>query len=423
MGMGERAKRRNVVIAVVLVVLIVLLALLLVRCKPAVVPSQPGTVSGGDGRAIDAGDAAPVQAGGEQAAEVLGEATVMGPAVVGAGARFGVTWTGPGNGGDFVVMVAHGAADDARGAYGVVGEGDVVEITAPMDAGAYELRYVTGRSKTVLGRAPIEVVEALATLDAADEVVAGAQVEVRWTGPDNSGDYITIVEKGAEDGRFANYANTSGGTPLRVLAPIVDGEAELRYMTGQGHRVLARRGIRVVAAEVTIEALAEVVAGAQVEVRWTGPNNSGDYITIVEKGTADGRFANFANTSGGVPLRVLAPIMDGEAELRYMTGQGHKVLGRRAIRVVAAEVTLRAPEEVKAGAMVSVEWTGPNNGGDYITVVMKGTEDGRFGAYAQTQSGTPVSVRAPAEAGEAEVRYMSGQGHRVLARMGIRIVP
>jgi len=51
------------------------------------------------------------------------------------------------------------------------------------------------------------------------------------------------------------------------------------------------------------------------------------------------------------------------------------------------------------------------------------TADGQYGNYTGTTEGSPLSVKAPQDAGDAEVRYMTGQGNRVLARRPIRIVP
>ena len=42
-------------------------------------------------------------------------------------------------------------------------------------------------------------------------------------------------------------------------------------------------------------------------------------------------------------MKLLMPIIASDAEVRYMTGQGGRVLARRAIKIVAAEVTLSAP--------------------------------------------------------------------------------
>jgi Ca-activated chloride channel family protein len=120
---------------------------------------------------------------------------------------------------------------------------------------------------------------------------------------------------------------------------------------------------------------------------------------------------------------VLVPIDPGEDELRYMTGQGDKVLARRALRVVAARITLAPPAEAEAGSPVLVLWTGPDYPGDYITIVEKSKPDGQYGNFVNSRQGSPAKILAPKETGEAEVRYMSGQDGKVLARHPITIVP
>lgn len=122
-------------------------------------------------------------------------------------------------------------------------------------------------------------------------------------------------------------------------------------------------------------------------------------------------------------MNLLVPIMHGHAELRYMSGQGRSVLARIPLKVVAAEVSLSAPAQCGPEAQVSITWTGPNNPGDYITIVAKSAPDGNFAAYTNTTAGSPLSVKAPKEPGEAEIRYMTGQGSRVLARVPLTVIP
>jgi hypothetical protein len=418
--MTENARRRTFIL-IALVVLVIALALLVTRCfreKPPVPHKDTGTTL--PTQATSAGTNAP--ATGEPA-EVLTPATLIVPEQVAAGAAFFVTWTGPDNRSDYVTIVRSDAGDDMYGNYQETKRGKSLELTAPVEPGAHEVRYITGRSHTILARAPIEVVPTGATLEAAEEVTLGAPFSVAWTGPNNEGDYITVVAKDAPDAHYGNYANTDQGSPLTLTAPREAGHAELRYLTGQDKKVLARRPIRIAMADVSLSAPNEVIAGATIQVTWTGPNNAGDYITVVPAETADGQYGNYTDTSKGSPLNLLMPIMAGNAELRYMTGQGRRVLSRRPITIVAAEVTLSAPAECAAGADVSIAWTGPNHPGDYITVVTKGTPDGRYAAYTETAKGSPLKVKAPKEAGDAEIRYMTGQGNKVLARISLKVIP
>lgn len=419
--MSKEARRRNLVIGLVLLLGVALL--LLVRCRPeetGVTPATAAQALSDKGEAVVPAAGEPVEPK-EEAEEVLTPATLEAPREVGAGAKFSVAWTGPNNRGDFITIVKPDAADGAYSNYDDARRGSPLELTAPIEAGEWELRYTTGKSRAVLGRAALRVTAAEATLEAPAEAVLGSEVEVRWTGPNNTQDYITVVKDGTPEGKYGNYTDTKAGSPLKVRMPPETGAWELRYVTGQGAKILARRAIAVTEPEIELTAPWEVVAGADFEVKWTGPNNTQDYVTIVAKETKDGQYGNYRETRHGSPLELTAPIMEGAAELRYMSGQGARVLERRDIRVVAAEVSLEAVEEVKAGETVEVTWTGPNHRGDYITIVPAETPDGRYAAYADAKNGSPVKIAAPKEAGAAEIRYVAGQGSKTLARRSLRV--
>lgn len=271
------------------------------------------------------------------------------------------------------------------------------------------------------GTEPDEVLTA-ATLEFPPQINAGASLPVKWTGPANAKDYITIVRPDAAEGLYANYRDTREGNPVNLLAPIETGEWEVRYMTARTKKILGRGKLTVTSNEVTFKAPAEVVAGTSVQVAWTGPNNAGDYLTLVPKTLPDGQYGNYTYTTKGSPLALTAPIATGESELRYMTGQGAKVLGRFPLNVVAAAITLDAPATATAGGKVTVKWTGPDNPGDYLTIVPLALPDGQYAGYANTNNGASLTIAAP-KAGPAEVRYMSGQGAKVLARRPIVIIP
>jgi hypothetical protein len=416
----SNSPRRRVILIVLLAALLCLLALLWVRCsRPRVAADNANSTPSptGASRAV-AGSSAPAATSPD---EVLTAATVDVPAQIQAGAVFSVRWTGPNNPDDYITIVRRDAPEGSYANHTMTREGNPLKLTAPIEAGEWEVRYMATRARTTLGRAPITVLANEATLDAPAEVVLGSTLSVRWTGPANSGDYITLVTKETPDGRYGNFTDTNKGSPLKITAPVDVGDAELRYMTGQGARVLARRAITITLPEVSLSAPVEVVAGATIEVNWKGPDNRGDYVTIVAKGTRDGLYGNYTDTAKGSPLLLLVPIEPGDAELRYMTGQGAKVLARRPLKIVAAEITLLAPAEVAPGAAVSVTWTGPNHRGDYITLVTKDTPDGRYASYADTVKGSPLTLTAPAQPGAAELRYMSGQGAKVLSRRSINV--
>jgi Ca-activated chloride channel family protein len=354
--------------------------------------------------------------------EVITPVTIKAAPSVLVGAAFPVGWTGPNNAGDYITIVPKGTPDGDDGNLTYTRQGSPLQLTALVDPGDAELRYVAGRSHTVLARASIKLTEAEVTLTAAAEATAGAPVSIIWKGPNNQGDYLTIVPKTTEDGAYAECGNTSMGSPLKITAPMETGEGEIRYMSGQSRRVLGRRPIKILPANVTLAARDEVVAGAVVEITWTGPNNQNDCLTVVAKTVPDGSRGAIAYTAQGSPLKVTAPGEVGAGEIRYMSGQGDLVLARRAITMVAAQVTLTAPDEAVAGSAVRIAWTGPNNQNDYLTIVGKAVPDEERGAIAYTQTGSPLKVTAPGEPGPGEIRYVRGLDHQVLARRPITMV-
>lgn len=417
------ARRATLIVALILLAVLILL---LVRCnRPVLKEAPPPAATALTTIPVTPEPSHPIvqpEPAIPSPEEILTPATVDAPVEVKAGALFSVTWTGPNNAKDYVTVVPPEAQESAYASYRETREGNVLELTAPIESGAFEVRYIAGTSKKILGRAPINVLPAGATLDAPEEIILGANFSVNWTGPDNKDDYITIVSQDTPDGKYANFTYTNKGSPLILTALTLEGAAELRYMTGKGAKVLARRAVKIVLPEVTLNAPSQSIAGAVVEVTWKGPNNAGDYITIVTPETRDGLYGNYTNTNAGSPLKITAPILSGPAELRYMTGQGAKVLARRPLDIVAAAISIQVPREAVVGATVTVTWTGPNNGGDYLTIVPKTARDGHYGSYSNTTAGPSLTITAPKEPGEAEVRYMSGQGAKVLARQAILIV-
>lgn len=351
-------------------------------------------------------------------------ATVGGPAEVTAGSAFTATWTGPDNAGDYITIVAKDAREGRYGKYAYTKNGKEAELRAPVAAGDYELRYVTGQKAITLARADIRVVAAQATVKARAEAVAGSKVSVEWTGPGNQGDYITIVPKGSGPRVYKSYSYTKGhDSPLEVKAAIEPGDYEVRYVTGQKATVLASAPITLVKAEVAVSAPDEVTAGSPFEAEWTGPGNQGDYITIVKKGAKEGSYNHYAYARTGTPTVTLNAIEEaGDCEVRYVAGQGGKTLAATDIRLTAAAVELKAPAEVVAGGSAEVAWSQAINPRDFITIVMKDAKKGDYGHYVYAKQQSPQEITAPETPGEGEVRYVTGKGKTTLASLPIRIL-
>src|SRR5690606_21293258 len=138
-------------------------------------------------------------------------ATLDAPAEVPGGSSFQVGWEGPANEGDLLTVALLGADPGTYSSHTFAQFGNPATLTAPVDVGTYEIRYVAAAGGGVLARRPLEVVAAAVSVTAPAEVMAGSNVSVAWQGPDGQGDLVVFALEGAPPGSFLSYAFTAWG--------------------------------------------------------------------------------------------------------------------------------------------------------------------------------------------------------------------
>lgn len=265
---------------------------------------------------------------------------------------------------------------------------------------------------------------AQSTLDAPTVTQIGSAIEITVTGPTEARDFLTIVPKSAREGAYDAYVYAPEPGVFQLTAPAEPGEYEIRLLGAKPpYRTLARRNLKVEAIAVTLEAPAQVAAGAEFDVKWSGPGNKNDYVGIGTLDPAKEPYITYAYTSTGNPVSLRAPDAAGDYEVRYFLSQGDKIVASRRITVGGVSASVSAPASVTAGSAIEVTWKGPDNRNDYINLVPKGAREGESGLYAYTATGNPAKIRAPLAPGEYELRYSTGQSHVTLARAPIRITP
>ena len=341
-----------------------------------------------------------------------------------AGSLVHIDWEGPANEGDFITIVPISAADGKYLKYKYA-EADKkqVQVTAPMEIGDSEIRYISGNGRQTLARIPISVIEPQVSINAPSEAIAGSSIQVEYEGPGNQGDFLTVVSKLADDGKYGkvSYAK-SGSQTIDVTLPMETGEAEIRYMAGANRSVLARAPIEIKQAEITLDAPSEVTVGSLIRIEWTGPANKGDFITLVNKSAADEFYNRPAHVSREKStVEILAPMTPGEMEIRYLAGANRTTLGRAPITLIKAKVEIEAPESMPTGQTVLIDWAGPQNQNDFLTIVPANSADKQIGHTAYANQGSPARILTPAEPGDYEIRYISGQSKEILGRIGIKV--
>ena len=265
-----------------------------------------------------------------------------------------VGWTGPGERYD-EVQVVDPAGNSGRGK--VIDNQRVqsdkgferreVSLVAPAEPGDYVIRYYNGDNSSVLASRPLRVVAAEVGLSGPAEVAIASSFQVTWTGPGAQYDEVQVVDPAGNSGRGKVVDNqrvrSSRGLDQRrvdLVAPAVPGDYELRYWNGDNSQVLATRALKVVAAEVALDAPASVPAASYFIVTWTGPGARYDEVQVHDPNDRGGRGKVLANRRLNVDpgydqrrVTLKLPETPGTYELRYWNGENNAVLHSQPITV------------------------------------------------------------------------------------------
>ncbi|MEO1494576.1 MAG: VWA domain-containing protein [Pseudomonadota bacterium] len=169
------------------------------------------------------------------------------PEQIGQGLELNVAWQGPGARYDDVQIFdpsVGGAGKVLRSAR--VGRTDEQQVTlaAPVQPGAYELRYWNGESRAVLATRPIEVVPIEISLDAPSTMTVDTEYSVSWKGPGGRYDDVQIFDPSQNKSVSSRRVRDTGGT-VTIKAPKQPGAYILRYWNGDNKAVLAEQPLIV----------------------------------------------------------------------------------------------------------------------------------------------------------------------------------
>ncbi|MEQ9260452.1 MAG: VWA domain-containing protein [Roseovarius sp.] len=353
---------------------------------------------------------------------VSANVSLTGPETATAGAFIPVSWSGAISPEDYVTIAPKGTSEGNFGNYLTVRDATGGQLQAPAEPGDYELRYVLREGNRTMATAPISIVSPEVTVSGPAEAQSGARIAVRWSQPVSPNDYITIVPQGTAEGEFGNYIPVREATEGTLQAPAEPGIYEIRYVLREGGKTMAAAPITITEPEVTLSTPQDALAGSVFNVAWSATVNTQDYITIVPEGGAEGEFGNYIPVRDGGAGELQAPAEPGAYEIRYVLREGARTLARAPITILAPEVRVTAPTEATAGALIPVEWQGTVSTRDYITIVPQGTAEGEFGNYITVRADLSNGLRAPAQPGAYEVRYVLREGSRTLAQTPITIL-
>jgi len=360
-------------------------------------------------------------------------ATIDAPDRVQQGGTIVVRWTAPLQNGD-TIQIAEPLAPVAR----PIAEAPLrrnestVTFVAPSTPGRYEVRLVRPAPPAqdgirgapegqIIETETIDVIPAAVTMEPDTAILAGVRFGVRWTGPGGPNDEIRVAAAGSPPSASVATARTDVSA-VTLTAPFPAGAYELRYWSAALSAVVGTVPITVAAPTATLDAPAEIPAGATLTIDWTGPGVPGDRIAIAPAGAGDTvTVATVRVSAFGRAAIIDAPVVAGAYELRYIAGET-AVLARRPITVTAAAVTLSAAGPVAAGAPFTVTWTGPGGQFDEIRMTRVLDDVGHAVARVRVIAGTDAMLVAPAEPGVYVLNYVAGSSGMVLGATSIDVV-
>ena len=368
-------------------------------------------IHGHSGKVIGRADlkATPVKAG------------VKVPAAAQVAVDIDVTWQGPDYAGDYVAVVPPGQGADQRIKYTYTRKGSPLRLRMPPDHGTYDVIYLMRQGKTVLARTSIEVQPAGASVQAPATAAAASLIDVTWQGPNNQGDYIAVVPPGQGADRRIKYTYTKKGSPLQLRTPSDPGTYDVIYLMSQGKKVLAKTSIEIKSVGASVQAPATAAAASLIDVTWQGPNNQGDYIAVVPPGQGADRRIKYTYTKKGSPLQLRMPSDPGRYDVIYLMSQGKKVLASTAIEIQPVTAEVNPPATAGVNTKIKIPWQGPGYDSDQITISRPDDAPGGRLTYGYAKRGNPAVIKTPKKPGTYEVRYILGQGKKVLAKKTITV--
>ncbi|MEO1138014.1 MAG: VWA domain-containing protein [Pseudomonadota bacterium] len=266
--------------------------------------------------------------------------TVSAPESVSTGASFKVNWTGNVHPNDYVTIVPAGSEEKAYADYKRVREKTEDMLTAPAEAGLYEVRYVLDNGKKVMAKTMVEVAVPEVELEAPSEIRAGDVLQFTWSGAVNAADYITLVPMGTPDDKSGDYIRVRENATDKLKAPATTGLYELRYVLNAGKRVMARVPVEVLAEDAALNTGAALSApetgapGSTIEVTWKVDNDSADQrISLARGNQAIFTWIEAVKIKDATSVQITLPKETGVYELRFLDVANQAVLARKVIKV------------------------------------------------------------------------------------------
>jgi len=296
----------------------------------------------------------------------------------------------------------------------------------PSVEGNYIIRYYNQSDRKVMAERPISIASVAVSINAPDEAVAGTEIDLTWDAPKGLDSFINIHpadEKPNYNARPYVYTKKKASAVLRM--PSAAGDYILRWYNRNDRKMMHERPITIIEAEISIDAPDEAIAGTEIDLTWDAPKDLNSFINIHpadEKPNYNAKPYVYTKKKASAVLRM--PSTAGTYILRWYNRNDRKMMHEREITVVAAEINITVPDEIKANSEIEIAWEAPKGLNSFINI-QKAGEKPSYNAkpYLYTRKNIADYMKMPAEAGDYVLRWYNRDDRKMIVEKEITVIP
>jgi hypothetical protein len=278
----------------------------------------------------------------------------------------------------------------------------------PSHEGDYLLRfYSTKDTKTILGTHKVTLKPAEIVITAPEEAITGTELELSWTAPKKSKARIVLQladEKPQYHTNPSLYTKKKNQATMRL--PSESGNYVLRWFNTSDSKLMVERPIKLIEAEISIDAPNEAGAGTEIDVSWEAPKNSDARITLEMGGEKPNYHSTPSLYTTGNNKILRLPSIAGNYLLRWYNSSDKKLITERPIKITEQTITITAKDEATAGTETELLWDAPKGLDSFINIQLA-DEKPNYNArpYLYTKKKISGYLRLPSIAGEYILRW------------------
>ncbi len=246
-----------------------------------------------------------------------------------------------------------------------------------------------------------------------------------WGGPARSG-WLSVAKRGARLGSYLVRAPAAPGQRLvEIRLPDEPTALDAHFLVDAAPGVLESLGRIEFESEppvVVVSSAQSAENGTPFRIEWSGEIPSGSEVAIAPAGgpAFDAAVCSMIPTGIGATTVTAPPRPD--RYVIYLLSPWDHVLGKQPLEVFEVLATLAAASTAAAGGELEVEWAGPDDPQDFLSIARSDAAGDEYLTWTPTASGAPAHLAIPTHGGRYEVRYVRGLDGAILAKQSLEVV-